>query len=208
MPVDLVALAWMEAPGPWDVRSLAAWVGRQAAEHRTEAPVHLVGHSTGGVIALAAAVAHPELFTGVLVAGTGPNMLHHKDIGTLLASVRDAQDTSFADAVVARSYARQLPPDLHREVIRYARAGRREVVLEVLTSQHVLDLEPELAAVTLPVQVVHGRHDRARSLDDARRLLTGLPDAELVVLDTGHTPMAEDPEGFAAAVRRLLERCQ
>lgn len=203
---DLVPLAWMDTPGPWDVGSLADWVVSRAAAVAGRAPVLLIGHSTGGVIALAAALREPSLFAGLAVVGTGANMHGHQDIDVLLERVRDHWDRSLADAVVARSYDRPLPADLQLVVERYAHTARREVVLQVLGSQHATDLEPALGALTMPVQVVHGRHDRARSIDHARALVRGLPDAELAVLDTGHTPMAEDPPAFARTLDRLLAR--
>jgi len=207
LPVDLSPLAWMDTAGPWDIRSLGDWVVTVAAEHAARRRVLLAGHSTGGAIALAAAVSRPKLFSGIALSGTGANMHDHGDIHALLGRVRNDWGERLADAIAERSFNSPLPGPLQASVTRYARAARRSVVMDVLTSQHATDLEPELRAVTAPVQVVHGRDDRARPLAHAERLVRALPNADLVVLDTGHTPMAEDPQGYAGALRTLLTRC-
>jgi pimeloyl-ACP methyl ester carboxylesterase len=65
----------------------------------------------------------------------------------------------------------------------------------------------DLAKVTLPAVVVHGRHDRARPPEQGRELADSLPDAEFwLVEDAGHTPVYETPRVVAAAVRDVLAR--
>lgn len=60
----------------------------------------------------------------------------------------------------------------------------------------------------MPVAVVHGTHDPARTLGHARELADAIPGAQLHVLDTGHTSCAEDPHAFAAIMRGVAEQAQ
>ncbi|MFB9840221.1 alpha/beta fold hydrolase, partial [Actinoallomurus acaciae] len=57
-----------------------------------------------------------------------------------------------------------------------------------------------------PVTVLHGRRDPTRTPDQARELAAAIPGARLRLLDTGHTPVYEDPDGVAAELLALLAR--
>src|SRR5437588_12220041 len=64
--LQLLPVSWMTSPGPWDIPTL----GRRLAElirELSDSPVFLVGHSTGGAIALAAALAEPSFIRGLLL---------------------------------------------------------------------------------------------------------------------------------------------
>ncbi|WP_251070428.1 alpha/beta fold hydrolase [Streptomyces sp. ISL-96] len=63
----------------------------------------------------------------------------------------------------------------------------------------------DTAAIGLPALVLTGEHDFAAPPDDARALAGALPDAQLRVFEeSGHFPMAEQPELFAESVRSFL----
>jgi pimeloyl-ACP methyl ester carboxylesterase len=94
------------------------------------------------------------------------------------------------------------------EFLAWAAPLRPQAVYDVLASQRDLDLTSALAGITAPAVVVHGRHDRARSPEQGRELAAALPDAEFRLLDTGHTPIYEDPAAVADAVRTVLSRAQ
>jgi pimeloyl-ACP methyl ester carboxylesterase len=205
LPVKVVRHAWMELEGPWDLGSLACGVVERA--EALGGSVLLAGHSTGGAIALATATRDPRPFAGLVLSGTGANMSGHPHVDTLLHEIATNWNPAIADRVVELSYHRPPSPPWDAVSTSYARRARREVVLEVLTSQRDTDLVPLLASLTLPVVIAHGTHDLARPMSYAEQLVDLLPDAELIVLGTGHTPMFEDPEGYAAAVRQLLDRC-
>lgn len=175
----------METPAPWDIGSLGAWVSTRAADYG-DRPVMLAGHLTGRAIALAAALLHPGRVDGPMLSGTAANMDSHGHIAAVLDRVNSDWVEAFSDALVARSFFWGPPEPLLAAALAYARAARREVVLEVLTSQRATDLEPRLTDLNLPVAVVHGRDETARPLEHGQRLTLALPRAELTVLDTGH----------------------
>ncbi|MFG2877386.1 alpha/beta fold hydrolase [Streptomyces sp. NPDC048337] len=63
----------------------------------------------------------------------------------------------------------------------------------------------DTSALARPVLVIAGEHDFAAPPGDARGLAGALPDAEVHVFgDSGHFPMAEQPELFAAAVNAFI----
>jgi 3-oxoadipate enol-lactonase len=68
------------------------------------------------------------------------------------------------------------------------------------------DLVPLLPSLgKIPTVVVHGRRDPARTLAHAEELAGGIPNASLVVRETGHTSCAEAPREFAGVVSEIID---
>jgi 3-oxoadipate enol-lactonase len=199
--VPLDAVSWMTEPGPWDIGTLA----HRIAEGLTE-PVTVVGHSTGGAIALRLALDHPGLVAGLLIVDSGAHMRGHGDVDRHLATMPSTWGPRLHAALLDRSFATPLEPAMRQALLDYAATVPLRAALEVLSSQRDLDLTPRLAELACPVTVVHGRLDPVRSTDQARELAEAIPGARLTLLDTGHTPVYEAPEAVAAELRALLAR--
>lgn len=70
-----------------------------------------------------------------------------------------------------------------------------------------IDVEDRLSAVSHPVLVLAGRHDRTCSLAGARAIAEGVANAELVELaDSAHMMFIEEHDVYIAAVRDFLVR--
>jgi pimeloyl-ACP methyl ester carboxylesterase len=64
-----------------------------------------------------------------------------------------------------------------------------------------------LSGVTIPALVAVGEQDTLTPVDEARKLATALPTAELVVVPrAGHLANLEHPEAFNAALAGFLSR--
>lgn len=197
-----VTVSWMTSPGPWDLESLGRRVVALIRELGS-GPVYLVGHSTGGVIALVATLLEPQLVRGLLLSNTGANMKGHGDVHSGIKAISERWGADLHMRFIHRCFHYGPDPRLMRDLLSYAGTVRQEAVLEALKSQVELDLQPKLGQIEIPVVVVHGEHDRARPSTHAELLTRELPRAKLVVLDAGHMPMVEDPRGFATALRTL-----
>lgn len=176
----------------------------------------VVGTSTGGTVALDLALTAPErvdrLVVGACEASTGgdPHLLaptptevarrwtecqsSPPDRGlirqVLEAIVYDAAIVT--DELVESMYALRVAEPVHAET--YARS----------TSVPHSNID-RLATLTPPTLVVHGRSDRMVPLEAALRLLSYLPDADLVVLNRcGHWPTVERPDTFLEHVLPFL----
>jgi proline iminopeptidase len=188
----------------------------------------LLGHSWGGVVAMAYAAAHPEAVDGlVLVSTMEPGARFAAALRdalarrvpaerrTALAALRDSEPfrSGQVDAVeralregfragMARSaLADQMILDLHP---RTARDGGRVVAL-LFRDPSSLDLWPRLGRIAAPTLVVHGRHD-ATPAAMAAELAAAIDGAELVMIDdAGHFPYLESPETFLASIRAFLD---
>jgi pimeloyl-ACP methyl ester carboxylesterase len=203
--VDVVPFSWLTQPGPWDVPSVAERVAGHLAENWSR-PVIVCGHSTGGVIALQLAVRHPALVGGLVLVDTGAHMHGHGDVDAILGRVKDDWGEDLRAAVLDRSFRDPLDDGARAGFLDWAAGVSQQATYAVLASQRDLDLTAELAGVTQPAIVVHGRYDRVRPPEQGRELASSLPNAEFRLVETGHSPVYEAPAAVAAAVRDVLAR--
>ena len=204
--VEFDAVSWMTDPGPWDLGTVADRIAAHLPR-RHGAPVIVLGHSTGGAIALRLAAGHAGLVAGLLLVDTGAHMRGHGDVDAILAALATDWGPRLHARVLDRSFATPLDPAFRDELLDYAATGPTEAALDALRSQRDLDLTPGLAELDCPVTVLHGRHDPTRTPDQARELAAAIPGTRLQLLDTGHTPVYEDPVGVATELSALLARC-
>ena len=203
--VDVVPFSWLTQPGPWDIPSVAERVAGYLAENWS-GPVIVCGHSTGGMIALQLAVRHPALVGGLVLVDTGAHMHGHGDVDAILQRVKDNWGEDLRAAVLDRSFRDPLDEQARAGFLAWAAAASQQATYDVLASQRGLDLTGELAGVTQPAIVVHGRYDPARPPEHGRELASSLPNAEFRLVETGHSPVYEAPAAVAAAVRDVLAR--
>ncbi|MEW5940460.1 MAG: alpha/beta hydrolase [Chloroflexota bacterium] len=70
-----------------------------------------------------------------------------------------------------------------------------------------IEVEERLGAVTHPVLVLAGRHDRTCVVEGAEAMAKGLPDSELVVFEkSAHMTYVEENEKYTRAAREFFER--
>ena len=203
--LDVVPFSWLTQPGPWDIPSVAERVAGHLAENCPR-PVIVCWHSTGGVIALQLAVRHPALVGGLVLVDTGAHMHGHGDVDAILQRVKDNWGEDLRAAVLDRSFRDPLDDEARAGFLEWAAAVSQQATYDVLASQRGLDLTGELAGVTQPAIVVHGRYDRARLPEQGRELASSLPNAEFRLVETGHSPVYEAPAAVAAAVRDVVAR--
>ncbi|WP_218004846.1 alpha/beta fold hydrolase [Actinomadura macra] len=179
------------------------------------APV--MGVSTGGTVALTMALIAPErvraLVIGSCEASTGGDPY-------LLAPFPSEVHRLFEDC-----QSNPPDPDRIRRLLTAIVHDPALVTDELVTAMHDLRVsEPEhalawsrsrsvphtnLAALTtladVPTLVLHGRHDRMVPLEQALRLLSHLPSADLVVLnECGHWPTVERPNTYVKQALTFL----
>ena len=203
--VTVDPFSWLTGPGPWNIPAVAGRVARHIEENYA-GPVLVCGHSTGGVIALQLAVSQPAAVLGLVLAGTGAHMRGHGDVDAILGRIKAGWGEELRAAVLDRSFLVPLSPQARAGFLAWAAPLSQQAVYDVLSSQRDLDLTSELAGITQPAVVLHGRHDRARHPDQGRELARALPNAEFRLVDTGHTPIYENPRATADAICDVLRR--
>ena len=199
--VTVEGVSWLTEPGRWDIPTIAERIAQRYPE-----PGLVLGHSSGGVIALQLAIEHPERVRGLMLVNTGAHMRGHGDADAILASLQKPWSPEQYAAMIDRSFATPLDPTDRATLVAYAAAVPQIAALTTLRSQRELDFTPRLAEIRCPVTVVHGTLDTARTIEHARELVAGIPDARLRLVQTGHTPVHEAPDEVAAEVLSLGRR--
>ncbi|MCC5950478.1 MAG: alpha/beta hydrolase [Acidimicrobiia bacterium] len=166
-------------------------------------PSLVVGHSFGGLVALAAAARQPARVVGVVayepplpwLAWWGQGMAGGAALGAAMAEGSDAAADAFLRLVLGSDRWDALPE-------RTREARRREgaaLVAEIASARAgpVVDLD----AVRAPVLAVHGARAADRHRRGTRLVAEQVPVAEVVELaDAGHDSHRTRPDALAALV--------
>jgi pimeloyl-ACP methyl ester carboxylesterase len=174
----------------------------------------VVGHSMGGAIAQRLALLHPDRVEQLMLVSSvnagerrawerasqrlrgmqivGPAIERNPAVVRMAIGKALRQmvyDPAWVTKDVIEGYATPLArPGTARSLVRMALCAREE--------------EPiELAAIAAPTLVVSTTADRAVPMDIGKTIASGIPGADLVVMDElGHLPYEEAPERFHAVL--------
>jgi proline iminopeptidase len=192
--------------------------------------ITVLGHSFGGLIALAYARTHPESTEALILMDTVEPGSRWKTLAARrAASARTPADSAeLAELTASEGYAARDPATMSAV---YKVAFRSTLRVPERVSELNLDLSgrtarngPEVARLLggelkdvnwwdalpemdVPTLVVHGRYDPIPPAM-ARALAEALPLGQLVLLPTGHFPYIEDPGGLVEAVSAFLAGLQ
>lgn len=176
----------------------------------------VIGWSLGGLLALqaVAAGARPRALvlmsstarftrTPTFPAGVEPSRL--RALGRALARQPDEALRGFYD-LCAHPHAQPVdPPDL---LLTAARRLGPTVLAQGLDQLNTIDLRADLAAITLPVLLLHGAHDAVIPVTAARWLHEHLPTSQLILHPgTGHDLPLRNPAWCAARILHFIETC-
>jgi pimeloyl-ACP methyl ester carboxylesterase len=198
-----------DSPGPDDpeayaVHSLAADLLALVAA-LGDGPVHLVGHSFGGLVSRAAVLADPTAFRSLVLMDSGPSALGgpRAEVLPLMKQILD-EDGLAAVWAAAQSLptAKPQPPDVLAFLQKRFMAGSPAALHgmgDALVSEP--DRVDELKATGVPTLVVFGEGDDAWSPAVQTEMAGRLGCPVVVVPGSIHSPGAENPEATAAALR-------
>ncbi len=178
-------------------------IGTICANLKVEKVV-LLGHSMGGLIALACAAAWPERVAGLILANTGARL-------KVASTIFDTIDNDFA----------HLPELFDR--VSWSPATPKEIVsrwsgLLVSADQEIARADfsaiaafaqfedpTALGKLKLPTLVLAGADDQLTPPSLAKKLATAIPGAELRIFEAaGHQLPQEKPAQFLEEIRRFL----
>lgn len=191
--------------------------------------INLLGHSHGGVVAIAYAAAYPERVRRLVLASTLARLGEPQRLAMSEAMSSRAAEPWYEDATraIADEEAERYstPEELAGLVARmmpfyYARFGERERAhARELRSERPnpdalklfneglpeLDLRPDLARIRAETLVITGRQDFITGPACSTEVAAGIDGAEHVILeDCGHFLFVEQPQAFVSAVEAFL----
>jgi len=206
-----------ESPGPDDpaaytVEALASDV--LAVADGLGTPLHLLGHSFGGLVTRAAVLRRPDAFRSLVLLGSGPQALTGPRVDVLpflpgviesggMAAVADA-----SEAMSPTDNLGQPVPDAVKAFLRIRWTTSSPVGL--IAMGDALCTEPDrvdaLRATGVPVLVAHGALDDAWLPPVQADMAKRLGAAYEVVPGAAHSPNAEQPEATAKALLAFLDQ--
>ena len=172
----------------------------------SEGPVNIVGHSTGGLIALYAILQEPELFDKVvLLDSVGAQGI------TLQPELLDAMlvmksDRSMCSQVMSATInGVDVQSDLFQHILDDAMSVAEVNWKGIPQNLDGIDITAQLQKIYQSTLVLHGDEDAILPIDDSRFLAESLPNARFQVLKgRGHSTNVEDPERFVEILRSFL----
>lgn len=209
-----------ESPGPPDpaaysVLALAAdLLGLVAG--LGDAPVHLLGHSFGGLVVRAAALERPAVAASVTLLGSGPAALTGPRVDRMdalapllraggMPAVYAAMEALEVGDPRARPVPAAVRPFLRARFLASSPAGLLGMGAAIRSEP---DRVGELAAARLPVLVVYGEGDDAWAPAVQAEMARRLGTEHEIVADAAHSPAAEQPAATAAVLLAFWQRVE
>lgn len=167
----------------------------------------VIGHSGGGAVALAYALAFPERVSHLILVSTAawwsdPSPLRTEDgFPATEAEMRERMREEVGRSVRhPEIFGRAMD-----ELLPRMRFSPERLRWTVTVGAKSYDVRDRLAEITVPTLIVHGREDARVPLERAEELHHGISGSRLVVLDDcGHWPHVEKRAEFVAAVKGFL----
>jgi pimeloyl-ACP methyl ester carboxylesterase len=197
-----------QSPGPDDpaaytVAELAAdvvGVGR-VLRAETPGPLHLLGHSFGGLVARAAVLTEPALFASLTLMGSGPARLVGQRAVLLeymrpllaeggVAAVHEAMEQLAMTDPKAQAVPEPTRAFLTQRFLANTAAGLQGMA-DAMTTEP--DRVAELAATGVPVLVTHGAADDAWTPEAQAEMAVRLGARREVIPGSIHSPAIENP---------------
>jgi len=198
-------------PGPWSpVADLLGLI-----DHLHLKPVHLVGCSMGGGLAIDFAIEHGERISKLVLVGPGVGGVHFGAKYPELFAEAEAAEKAGDRRAILEADAR-LWLDGPRRSPGYVKDPLRKLFFEMnsnfesdFDSAPIEQIEPpaakRLSEITAPTLVVFGDEDAPPIFDAVDLLLENVPHARKAVIhDAAHLPNLEHPDEFNRIVLEFL----
>jgi len=211
----------------WSLERMAADVG-ELAEAMGFDRYATLGHSYGAFVVLQQALDRPGHAAATIVSSGAPSARYLAAVEANLAAFEPVELREQVTRSWAREQDAQTPEDcdvlLHEQLPFHFADPRDARIPEferrtagIVASPDVLrhfatadyggiEVEDRLGEIPQPVLVLAGRHDRTCVLEANEAIASGIPGAELVMLEhSGHMTYVEENEAYLDAVRRFLQ---
>lgn len=187
-----------------------AALAREAIDQAPAGPLHLVGHSMGGYVALEIMRLCPERIARLALLNTNarPDAPESTENRKRLMAI--------ADEDFERAYTSLMPKLMTEEHLKdpvlsgivgsmALAAGPETFKRQQRAIIARLDSRPWLARIACPTLVVAAREDAIMPLEVLRELADGIPGARLAVVeDSGHMASIEQPEEVTRLLREWI----
>ena len=192
-------------------------------DHLGVEKVHVLGHSMGGINALACALTHADRFASLILEDSGPEADGSAGIERILKELQTTP-LAFGDLAEARAFWRSIRPNVTdaaiesrvahsmkaeggRIVWRHDQVGIGECRIEQAKGRPNPDLWPALAGLSCPVLVLRGATSDYLDAARVRRMCEVNPHVTAQEIEgAGHYVHDDNPVSFNRAVGAFLDR--
>jgi len=194
---------------PYTLDALVGDLGA-AIDHLDLPPLHLLGHSMGGIIAMRYALANPDRLVSLVLMDTFAASPADSPIAGMIDAIADTARRDGMGAVVnvMRPFLAGMPPKIaerveykmsHMDPNAFVSLGR-----ELTTLPSVVGRLGELAR--MPVTVLVGADDAAL-VEPAHVMHDAIPGSDLeVIAGAGHSPQEDRPDEWLRVIEKHLAR--
>ncbi|GAB2839590.1 alpha/beta hydrolase [Actinoallomurus bryophytorum] len=201
-----------ETPGPDDASAYTCTeLGADIASviETLSDPVHLVGHSFGGLVTRETVITEPTLIESYTLMSSGPAAIsggREVDGRVLLSALpKVGLEHLWATRMEPQAIAKGVPPDivafLRRRMFMNSAVGLMSMANELLSMADRVDqLAKVSGGASLPVLVLYGENDDAWDPEDQAFMAERLGARKVVIPGAAHSPAVEAPETTASAL--------
>jgi 3-oxoadipate enol-lactonase len=187
--------------GSWSIRYAAQAVASLLG-HLQAAPLHVVGISMGGTVALQLALDYPGLVKKLVLVSTFARLRPESLGGWLYFAQRSllvwgSGLESQAQYVARRIFPGERQQELRQALIEQIMQANPSVYKQAMRSLGLFTVQDRLGEIQAPTLVITGEADTTVPVHNQRPLVDKIPGARQVVLpDAGHALCVEQPERF------------
>jgi pimeloyl-ACP methyl ester carboxylesterase len=182
-----------------------------------DGPVHLVGHSFGGIVARAAVIKKPDAFRSLTLLGSGPAGIGGPRrtwlelMAPVVAEGGVPHVWAALEALQAADPRVQSLPEEIRDFLKRRFLAQPALAVQV-SGQALLD-EPDRvdelrAAYAGPILVAFGAGDDAWPPDVQEKMAARLGVPHVVIPDALHSPAAENPDVTAKVLAEFFDQAE
>lgn len=168
-----------------------------------------VGHSMGGYVTMAAYRLAPERFSGIGFVASN-HLADSPEAQAIRYDTAEKVSKEGAEAAVNPKLFKEGTPSDAPAVGAANRIMRAMPAAGIIGTLQAMATRPDstktLKRVRVPALVIGGEHDQIFKPDIPQAMADLIPGAPLVMTDSGHMPMLEQPDAVTGALEGLLAR--
>jgi len=173
----------------------------------------VVCHGIGGYVGMLLALRHPRLVRRLVLVSTGTRFVggdsERGGFSTELwerytRGMARNKITATAELVEQTFFHRDPGPVVRQAVVDVMLQWPLYAMKMLARDLEKIDLEKQLAEISMPTLVLHGMHDRKQRFSGAAHLCSRIPGARMVAFEeSAHNPHVEEVEKFNRVLREF-----
>lgn len=182
---------------PWDLDDYVDWLNEKIGRKNAI----LVGHSSGGRMALAYALKYPQKVEQLILIDSAG--VYHKQLGIRIKRFLFKKIAKLGKKITNHGGLRGLLYKLTGE-IDYKQAST--VMKETMKNLISIDLTPKLSQIKIPTLIIWGELDKTTPLFDGRLMHKLIPNSKFHIIKSAkHSPMFTHPKEVVQGIVEELK---